>query len=103
MGKKSAKKYLDETPLDDYERELMKFLDKGEFVRAPDFEENKKMMEEAAARWLEFQESKSITLRVKKKDLIRLQAKAVRNNMPYQTLINLLINNYAEGKTRLII
>ena len=61
------------------------------------------MMEEAAARWLEFQESKSITLRVKKKDLIRLQAKAARNNMPYQTLINLLINNYAEGKTRLII
>lgn len=101
MKKKLNKKYFDETPLDDYERELMEFIDKGEFVSDPNFKKNKKMFEEAAKRFLERKESKSITLRIKKKDLIRLKAKAARNNIPYQTLINLLINSYTEGKTKL--
>jgi len=89
--------------LDEYEQELENALERGEFVSDPDFKKNKKIFEEAARRFIELEESRSITLRVKKKDLIRLKAKAIRNNMPYQTLINLLINNYAEGKTRLII
>ncbi len=59
------------------------------------------MFEEAAKNHIELQESKSITLRVKKKDLIKFKARATRNNIPYQTLINLLINSYAEGKTKL--
>ena len=32
---------------------------------------------------------------------MKLKAKAARNNIPYQTLIGLLINHYAEGKTKL--
>ncbi|OGY13048.1 MAG: hypothetical protein A3F61_01600 [Candidatus Blackburnbacteria bacterium RIFCSPHIGHO2_12_FULL_41_13b] len=87
--------------LDEYEQEIEDFLEKGEFVSDPNFEENKKMFEDAARRHIELQESKSITLRVKKKDLIKLKARAARNNIPYQTLINLLINSYAEGKTKL--
>ena len=35
MSKKLAKKYFDETPLDDYEKELKEFLEKGEFVSDP--------------------------------------------------------------------
>ena len=89
--------------LDKYEQELENALEQGEFVSDPDFKKNKKIFEEAARRFIELGKSRSITLRVKKKDLIRLKAKATRNNMPYQTLINLLINNYAEGRTRLII
>ncbi|MBI2008736.1 hypothetical protein HYS82_03725, partial [Candidatus Amesbacteria bacterium] len=45
---KLASKYLDETPLDDYERELKGFLDRGEFVSDPNFKQNKKIFEEAA-------------------------------------------------------
>lgn len=102
MNKKRNKEYIDEIPLDDYEKELKEFLDKGGFIRAENFAETKKMLEEAAKRHIELEESKSITLRVKKKDLIKLKAKAVRNNIPYQTLIGLLINNYANGRTKLI-
>jgi len=101
MNTKQNKKYLDETPLDDYERELKEFLDKGEFVSDPNFKKNKKMFEEAAKNFVELENSKSITLRIKKKDLIKLKAKAARNSIPYQTLINLLINSYTEGKTKL--
>lgn len=101
MNKKQNKQQLNETPLDNYEKELKTFLDKGEFTRSKNFAETKKMFEEAAKRHVELQESKSITLRVKKKDLLRLQAQAKRNNIPYQTLIGLLINSYAEGKSRI--
>lgn len=83
--------------LDDYEQEIEDALERGEFVSDPNFKETKNLLEEAAKRHIELQESKSVTLRVKKKDLIRLKAKAARNNIPYQTLIN----SYTEGRTRL--
>lgn len=87
--------------LDKSEQEIEDALERGEFVSDPHFKENKKMFEEAAKNYPELNSSKSITLRVKKKDLIRLKAKAARNNIPYQTLIGLLINSYNEGKTKL--
>lgn len=89
--------------LDEYEQELENALEQGKFVGDPDFKKNKKLFEEAARKFIELEKSKSITLRVNQKDLIMVKARAKRNNMPYQTLINLLINNYAEGKTRLMI
>ena len=87
--------------LDKYEQDTEDALERGEFVSDPNFAENKKMFEEAASRHIDLENSKSITLRIKKKDLIRLKAKAARNKIPYQTLINLLINNYTEGKMKI--
>ena len=87
--------------LDEYEQEIENALERGEFVSDPKFKENKKIFEEAARNFLELEEKKSITLRIKKKDLAQLKARAARNNIPYQTLINLLINNYNAGKTKL--
>ena len=87
--------------LDEYEQGIEDALERGEFVSVPNFEKKRKpQLVEAAKRFLA-KESKSITLRVKKKDLIKLKAKAARNNIPYQTLINLLINSYNAGKTKL--
>ena len=101
MKRKQYNNYKDEIPLDDYEKELKEFLDKGKFVNAKNFNKNKSSLVEDAKRYLERNESKSITLRIKKKDLIKLRAKAARNNIPYQTLIGVLINSYTEGKTKL--
>lgn len=101
--KKLNKKHFSEIPLDNYEKELKEFLDRGEFVSDPDFKKNKKKWIEMVKRHLELLETKSITLRINKGDLIRVKAKARRNNMPYQTLIKTLIAQYAKGKTRLII
>src|SRR3990167_6238455 len=103
MKKKLNKKYLDETSIDEYERELKEFLDKGEFVSDPKFEENKKMFEETAKNFLELQKTKRITLRVKNEDIIKVKAKAKRVNIPYQRLLNVLIHKYAEGKTSITI
>jgi len=101
MNDNSNKRYPEEFPLDEYERELKEFLDRGEFVSDPNFKESKKMFEEAAKRHLELEESKSVTLRMKKKDLLRLKARAKENNIPYQRLINLLVHRYNDGKIRL--
>lgn len=103
MNQTLNKKYHDEVPLDDYEKELQEFLNKGEFVRAKNYKKNNKIFEEAAKRYIELQKSKRITLRVKQKDLIRLKAKAIKKNIPYQRLIGALINQYAEGNTRITI
>lgn len=87
--------------LDKYEQEIEDALERGEFVSDPNFKKRKPELIEAAKRYLELNESKSVTLRIKKRYLIKLRAMALRNNIPYQTLIGLLIKNYTEGKTKL--
>lgn len=87
--------------LDKYEKEIEEALERNEYVPVEDSEEINKMFEEAVKNYPELERSKSITLRIKKRDLIKLKAKAARGNIAYQTLINLLINQYTEGKTKI--
>ena len=87
--------------LDKYEKGIEEALEREEYIPVENPEEINKMLDEAAKNYTDLENSKSITLRIKKKDLIRLKAKAARNRIPYQTLINLLINSYAEGKTKI--
>jgi len=85
--------------LDDYEKEMEEVFEKGEFVSDPNFEENKKMFEEAARNHIELRKTKRITLRVKNEDLLKVKVKAEKANIPYQRLLNVLIHKYAEGET----
>lgn len=89
-------------PADDYERELEEFINKGKFVSMPkkQFEKEKKADQEAAKNYLA---RKSITLRVKKEDLGNVKKKANKIGLPYQTVLNLLIGQYASGKIKLAI
>lgn len=96
-------KYKDEIPMDDYEKELKEFLDKGKFVRTKDFQKNKRQFEEAARYTLELKRTKRITLRVRNSDLIKVKVKAQKFQIPYQRLINTLIHQYAEGITKIIL
>jgi predicted DNA binding CopG/RHH family protein len=86
--------------LDKAEQKIEDAIERGEYI--PDDSVGiDKMLSEAAKNYTELEESKSVTVRVKKKDLLKLKAKASRNDIPYQTLINLLIRSYNEGKTKL--
>lgn len=87
--------------LDNYEQEIEDSLEREEFAPVENQNEINRMLDEAVKNYPDLENSKSITLRIKQKDLIKLKAKAARNNIPYQTLINLLINSYAEGRTKL--
>lgn len=84
--------------LDDEEKSIEAALEKGEFTHAPNFKETKTMLEEAATRYLELNTAKPITIRVNQFDLIKVKARAKREQIPYQTLLGSLIHQYAEGK-----
>lgn len=89
--------------LDEYEQEIEDALEKGEFVSVPDLESTKQMFKEAAKNFRQLQETKSITLRVNMEDLIKVKAKAKRNGLAYQTLINLLIRQYIKGEKEVVL
>ncbi len=89
--------------LDEYEQQIEDSLAKGEFVGTTDLKETQQLFQEAASNYRELQETKSITLRVKKEDLIKVKAKAKRNGIAYQTLISLLIRQYIKGETEVVL
>src|SRR5579859_7796359 len=84
--------------LDEDEKELEEALERGEFEESSDFENTKKMLEGAAQQYRQLNTSKSVTLRINQLDLIKIKAKAKRNNIPYQTLLGALLHDFAEGK-----
>ena len=55
----------------------------------------KKMLERSAR--LQREKTKLVSIRVRAHDLERLRARAEREGLPYQTLINSLIHKYAQG------
>jgi predicted DNA binding CopG/RHH family protein len=87
--------------LDEEERLLEAALEKGDIEENPDFKGTKKMLEEAAGRYRQLHTSKPITLRINQLDLIKIKAKAKRNNIPYQTLLGAVVHDFAEGHKEL--
>ena len=89
--------------LDKYEQQIEDALSKGEFISTSDLEDTKQLFQEAVKNYRELQETRSITLRVKKEDLIKVKAKAKKNGLAYQTLISLLIRQYVKGETEVVL
>lgn len=91
------------SPLDEYEQELEDFTNKGKFVPMPkkQFEKYKIELQEAAKRHIENRQS--ITIRVKKQVVNKIKEKSLKNGIPYQTTINVLLGQYADGKIDLAI
>lgn len=87
--------------LDEEEQLLKTALANGEFEEASDFNDTKKMLEEAANRYRRLNTSKPVTLRINQLDLIKIKAKAKRHNIPYQTLLGAIVHDFAEDKKEL--
>jgi len=89
--KKSA--YLDEE-----EMELAKSLDQEGWIS--DLTKKEKKKYEESARY-SLSKRKRINIRMSERDLKRIQAKAIEEGIPYQSLISMLIHKYNEGKLSL--
>ena len=89
--------------LDNYEKEIEEALSRGEFVSTGNKKAVEKMFLEAAKNYRALQETKSVTLRINREDLIKVKAKAKRNGIAYQTLIGLLIRQYTKGETEVVL
>lgn len=90
----------DKTILDNQEQRVEKALLAGEYVSVKNLSQSKKLFEEAVNNYEELQKSKRITIRVNRKDLLKVKVKAKESGIPYQTLLNALIHRYAEGQTK---
>lgn len=89
--------------LSDDEKQLEAALENGLYVEDNDFSGTKKMLEAAASQYQQLTTSKPITLRINQLDLIKIKAKAKRNNIPYQTLLGALVHEFADSKKELTI
>jgi predicted DNA binding CopG/RHH family protein len=94
---------FDSLILDEKEKSLEEAFERGEFEESSNIEDTRKMLQEAASRYLELRNSKPVTLRINQLDLIKIKAKANMNNIPYQTLLGALLHDFAEGETKLSI
>ncbi len=52
----------------------------------------------AARTTIDLAKSKKITIRVNQGDLVKLKARAQRKNIPYQTLLGVLVRDFVDGK-----
>lgn len=81
--------------IDNDEMELVKSLENEEWFSDLS-ERDKQRYEEYAHNSLIKQ--KRINIRMTERDLKRIQAKAIEEGIPYQSLISMLIHRYNEGK-----
>lgn len=83
--------------LDDYEKEIEASIARDEWKPVRDAAQMKEMFAEAARRHSQLDVSKKITVRVNQGDLVKLKSKARMKNIPYQTLLGVLIRDFVEG------
>lgn len=74
------------------EKELEAAIARGEFKSVPNFKERKKETEAIARNTLA--KTKTISVRMTERDMIRLKAAAAREGLPYQTLITSILHKH---------
>jgi len=78
------------------EKKLRESAEAGEWKRIPDFEREATRYREAARAAL--RKDKRVNIRMAERDLTRLQKAAMREGIPYQTLISSVLHKYIHGK-----
>jgi predicted DNA binding CopG/RHH family protein len=81
--------------LDKDERELADSLENEEWTS--DLTKKEKKRYEEYARY-SLTKQKRINIRMTERDLKKIQARAIEEGIPYQSLISMLIHKYNEGK-----
>jgi predicted DNA binding CopG/RHH family protein len=81
--------------LDKSERELLKSVESGEWRSVADKEDELKRYGEYAR--ATFKKDRRVNIRISGKDLDALQKRALREGIPYQTLISSILHKYVSG------
>lgn len=82
--------------LDPEEQELLEAFESGTLKRVAHAKAEMKRHKESAA--ATFLKDSRINIRISSKDLRLLQKRALREGLPYQTLISSLLHKYVEGR-----
>jgi len=89
-------------PADEYEKDLVEALENGEIVSYPIGKKEMKELQDAARRKLEeLDAKKQISLKIRESDLQTIKKKAKEVSIPYQNIIQALVNKYATEQIKL--
>ena len=80
------------------EKELLDYVEAGEWRTVPDRDNELKRYQEYAA--ATFKKDRRINIRISSKDLHALQKRALREGIPYQTLIASVLHKFVSGQFR---
>ena len=89
-------------PLDDYEQELIEYIENNDLETLKISTDETKEFQKIAKNTLDkLEEKKRISINIRTRDLEQLKQKAKSSSIPYQNLIQALVNNYVQGKIKL--
>lgn len=83
--------------LDQEEKEIIEAFESGKY-RSVLTEERKRSLVEAAEKT--FKKDKRINIRLSSRDLEALQRRALREGVPYQTLVSSILHKYISGRLK---
>ncbi len=78
------------------EKELLESVERGEWQRVADYDEQAKRL--LAAAKTTFRKDKRVNIRISERDLTKLQVRALEEGLPYQTLIASILHKYVTGR-----
>ena len=81
--------------LDKEEKALFESYENEEWVSDPDIEKRRKEMSQYAAETM--RKDKRVNIRMSSRDLREIQRIALREGLPYQTLISSVLHKYVNG------
>ena len=87
--------------LDAEELRILRDFERSEFESLKNFREERRRLEEAARNVL--QKDRRINIRISSRDLERIKKRAVKEGMPYQTLIASTIHKFVTGKLKEVV
>ena len=81
--------------LDKEEKEILDSFERGEWKQVKNLKAEIKKHQEYARKTLK--KDKRVNIRISSRDLEEIQALAVENGIPYQTLISSILHRYVHG------
>jgi len=83
---------------DEEELQILEDLEKGKFESIQNFRAEKRELENAAGKAL--QKDRRINIRISSRDLEKIQARAAKEGMPYQTYISSTLHKVVSGRLK---
>ena len=78
------------------EKEILDSVEGGEWRAIPDVDKDSHRYQKYARSM--FRKDKRINIRISEKDLIKLQRRAVKEGLPYQTFISSILHKFVSGQ-----
>jgi predicted DNA binding CopG/RHH family protein len=82
--------------VDKEEKAILDSVERGEWRRIPTIEKESDRYKKYAR--ATFRKDKRINIRISEMDLIKLQRRAVREGLPYQTFISSILHKFVSGQ-----